>query len=174
LYSTVTGPIIGLRRMEAPRVSAPAPLYHRAMKRLFIAAALVLVTSSAARAQGEFRARVTEVHTGNTVTVRELRGRNLLVRLEGVDVPGRWRPFAARSRESLRALTRYKLVTVIPRSHDRHGRMTATILVDEVDVGLEQIRRGMGWVAEGVDRSDYATAEADAERAEVGVWSQRR
>jgi endonuclease YncB( thermonuclease family) len=144
------------------------------MKRLFIAAVLVIVTSSAARAQGEFRARVTEVHNGNTVTVRELRGGNFLVRLEGVDVPKRWRPFAAKSRESLRALTKYKLVTIIPRSHDRYGRMTATVLVDEVDVGLEQIRRGMGWVADGVDRPDYATAEAEAERAEVGVWSQRR
>jgi endonuclease YncB( thermonuclease family) len=143
------------------------------MKRLFLAIALSLLIPATAHAQGEFRARVTEVLSGNTLTVREAGRGNLLVRLAGVDVPGRWRPFAAKSRESLRSLTRYKLVTVIPRSRDRYGRMTATVLVDDLDAGLEQIRRGMAWVADGAVLPDYATAEADAERAELGVWSQR-
>lgn len=144
------------------------------MKRLFIATALALLIPAGARAQDEFRARVTEVHNGNTLTVRHFRGGNLLIRLEGVDVPGRWRPFAAKSRESLRSLTKYKQVTIIPRSHDRYGRMTATVLVDDLDVALEQIRRGLAWVPDDIDLSEYAMAEADAERAALGVWSQRR
>jgi endonuclease YncB( thermonuclease family) len=144
------------------------------MKRLFIVTALAVLIPAGAHAQGEFRARVTEVHNGNTLTVRELRGGNLLISLAGVDVPRRWRPFAAKSRESLRSLTRYKQVIIIPRSHDRHGRMTATVLVDDLDVGLEQIRRGMAWLSDGVDLPGYAMAEAEAQRAEVGVWSQRR
>jgi endonuclease YncB( thermonuclease family) len=143
------------------------------MKRLL---PLLLLAAFSASAQ-EFRARVAEVHNGNTVTIQEIgRPRSYeVVRLEGITVPGRWRPFAARSRESLRALVKYKQVTVIPRSSDRNGRMTATILLDDLDVALEQIRRGMAWYSpDSQNLPEYQAAEADAERERRGLWSERR
>lgn len=141
------------------------------MKRALV---LLLFTAVTASAQ-EFRARVAEVHSGNIITVQEPgRRTSAVVRLEGVAVPGRWRPYAAKSRESLRALVKYKVVTVIPRAADRYGRLTATVLLDDLDVGLEQIRRGMAWydAADG-DLPAYEAAEADAERQRLGLWSQR-
>lgn len=143
------------------------------MKRLL---PLLLLAALSTSAQ-EFRARVAEVHNGNTITVQEI-GRprsSEVVRLAGVAVPGRWRPFAAKSRESLRALVKYKQVTVIVRSSDRYGRMTATVLLDDLDVGLEQIRRGLAWSSpEAHDLPDYEAAEADAEREGRGLWAERR
>lgn len=139
------------------------------------ALALLLFTAVTASAQ-EFRARVAEVHNGNTITVQEIgRRTSEVVRLEGVAVPGRWRPFAAKSRESLRAMVKYKVVTVIPRTTDRYGRMTAIVLLDGLDVGLEQIRRGLAWydAADG-HLPGYEAAEADAERQGLGLWAQRR
>ena len=127
-----------------------------------------------ASAEG-YRARVTEVHNGNTISVRDVVGDTALVRLEGLEVPARWRPFAAKSRESLRALVKHKQVTIIPRSRDRYGRMTATVLVEDLDAGLEQIRRGMAWYApDDGDVPEYEAAEAEAEREGRGLWSRRR
>lgn len=143
------------------------------MKRLLPLLLLVAVSASAQ----EFRARVAEVHNGNTITIQEIgRPRSYeVVRLEGITVPGRWRPFAAKSRESLRALVKYKQVTVIPRTSDRQGRMTAIVLLDDLDVGLEQIRRGMAWYSPDThDRPEYEAAEADAERERRGLWAERR
>lgn len=143
------------------------------MKR--VALALLLLTAATASAQ-ELRARVSEVYSGNTMTVQEIGRRgSIVVHLEGVAVPGRWRPFAAKSRESLRALVKYKQVTVIPRAQDRYGRLTATVLVDGLDVGLEQIRRGLAWYEpDAADLPDYEAAEADAEREGRGLWATRR
>lgn len=140
-------------------------------------AVLVLLLLSAATASAqELRARVDEVHSGNTITIHEAGRRgSAVVRLEGITVPGRWRPYAAKSRESLRELVKYKTVTIIPRSRDRYGRMTATVLIDGLDAGLEQIRRGMAWYDEDdADIPDYRAAESDAERQGVGLWAQRR
>jgi endonuclease YncB( thermonuclease family) len=143
------------------------------MKRLSLL--LLLVATVSATAQ-EFRARVSEVHSGNTISIQEIGRRgSVVVRLEGVAVPGRWRPFAAKSRESLRALVKYKQVTVIPRSSDRYGRLTAVILLDDLDVGLEQIRRGLAWYDPADhDLPDYEAAEANAERERRGLWAERR
>ncbi|HVE71924.1 MAG TPA: thermonuclease family protein [Thermoanaerobaculia bacterium] len=142
------------------------------MKRLL---ALLILTAASASAQ-EFRARVSEVHNGNTISVHETGRRGTeVVRLAGIAVPGRWRPFAAKSRESLRELVKYKQVTIIVRSSDRYGRMTATVLLDDLDVGLEQIRRGMAWCEpEGSAIPAYEAAEVEAERQGVGLWAQRR
>ena len=143
------------------------------MKRLGLLLAMLFLTASASAES--YRARVTEVHNGNTISVRDIAGGTALVRLEGIEVPGRWRPFAAKSRESLRALVKHKQVTIIPRSRDRYGRMTATVLIDDLDAGLEQIRRGMAWYDHDAARvREYELAEEEAERAGVGVWSRRR
>src|SRR5688572_836581 len=103
------------------------------MKRLGLLLATLFVAATASAES--YRARVTEVHNGNTISVRDIVGGTALVRLEGIEVPGRWRPFAAKSRESLRALVKHKQVTIIPRSRDRYGRMTATVLIDDLDAG---------------------------------------
>ena len=132
----------------------------------------VVFLAATASAQG-YRARVTEVHNGHTITVRDFVGRTELVRLEGVESPGRWRPFAAKSRESLRALVKHKQVTIIPRTHDR-GRVTATVLIDDLDVGLEQLRRGLAWYDRDTGIREYEDAEAEAERERRGVWSRVR
>ena len=147
------------------------------MKRLLPLLLFAALSAPVSATAQEFRARVAEVHNGNTITVQEI-GRprsSEVIRLEGVAVPGRWRPYAAKSRESLRALVKYKTVTVIPRTGGSYGRMTAIVLLDDLDVGLEQIRRGMAWYsADGQNLPEYEAAEVDAERERRGLWSDRR
>jgi endonuclease YncB( thermonuclease family) len=141
------------------------------MKRLLAALVLTAVSASAQ----ELRVRVTEVHNGNTISVREPgRQGTLVVRLDSIVVPGRWRPFAARSRESLRQLVKHKQVTLYVRESGG-GRATGTVLLDDLDVGLEQVRRGLAWYEPGDENlAAYEAAEAEARQSRTGLWSQQR
>ena len=145
------------------------------MKRVLCVLLLATLSASAE----ELRGRVDKVYDGDTIYVRYpgRRGGDV-VRLEGIDAPERHQAFAAKSRESLREMVRYKTVTVVVRGVDPYGRVIAIVLADDLDVGLEQIRRGMAWHYDffadrqsASARGAYAEAETDAARGERGLWS---
>jgi len=61
---------------------------------------------------------------------------------------------------------------------DRYGRAVCRVIVDGVDVGLEQIRRGYAWhyvkyahEQRAADRASYSRAESEARSASAGLWS---
>lgn len=143
------------------------------MKSLFAVTAFAFVALTASAADG-FRARVTEVYSGDTMAVRELGGRTSLVTLANIGVPRRYDPFAAKSRESLRSLVKHKRVTILPQGRGSRDRYIAVVLIDDLDVGIEQIRRGLAWYApEGEDAvGEYMAAEDEAASARRGIWSQ--
>jgi endonuclease YncB( thermonuclease family) len=148
------------------------------MKRLLFVLLLAAVPASAE----ELRARVDQVYDGDTMYVRYPGRRSGdVVRLEGIDAPERHQAFAAKARESLREMVRFKMVTVEVRGVDAYGRVVARVFADDLDVGLEQIRRGMAWhydffaerQSEGA-REAYTDAEAEAVREERGLWSEEK
>lgn len=127
-----------------------------------------------------FRAMVTKVSDGDTVVVRDARGRPTTVRLEGIDAPERYQPFSTRSRESLKAMVLRRMVTVIPRDIDAYGRTVGIVLVGTKDAGLEQIREGLAWHYRYFERRQefrnriaYRNAESSARRERRGLWSQK-
>lgn len=142
------------------------------MKRCLVVLLFALIATSASGQ--EFRARVTEVLSGETVIVRDFTGVEATVHLAGIDVPWRFRPYAARSRESLRELVKHKQVIVAVR-RGYGQRLSGTIYIDDRDVALEQLRRGMAWYDRGeADIAEYAAAEEEAQRQRVGMWSKDR
>ena len=88
-----------------------------------------------------FRVRVTRIYDGRTVAVRDFVGREAIVVLDDIDVPTRFERNAARSRESLRQLVKYRIVMVEPHGYD-DGRILARVKVGETDVAEEQVKRG--------------------------------
>jgi endonuclease YncB( thermonuclease family) len=144
------------------------------MKRLLAVLLLFAATASAE----ELRGRVDQVYDGDTIYVRYPGRRSGdVVRLEGIDAPERHQAFGARSRESLRALVRYKTVTIDVRGRDAYGRLIGLVFLDDLDVGLEQIRRGMAWHYDAfadqqtaAGRAAYGDAEAEAARDSRGLW----
>jgi endonuclease YncB( thermonuclease family) len=147
------------------------------MKRLLAVLLLVAATASA----DELRGRVDQVYDGDTIYVR-YPGRRAgdVIRLEGIDAPERHQAFGAKSRESLRALVKYKTVVVDVRGRDAYGRLVGLVFLEDLDVGLEQIRRGMAWhydafadrQSEGA-RGAYMDAESEAARDARGLWSEQ-
>lgn len=121
-----------------------------------------------------FRARVTGITDGDTVTMlREdaaTRGR-LRVRLEGIDAPERRQAFGRRARQALSTLIHGHVVEVDSVTTDSYGRMVARIHDDGHDVCLRMVRDGWAWhFRRYSDDPALARAEVEARSARRGLW----
>jgi endonuclease YncB( thermonuclease family) len=140
------------------------------------AALAFLLVANVAFADDAIRVRVTGIADGDTLYVRDPRGRTAMVWIDGIDAPENRQPYGARSRYSLRNLVSMRTVTVIPRSIDGYGRIVGKVLLGDLDIGLEQVRLGMAWYDDRADlenardRIAYEQAEASARREGAGLW----
>ncbi len=115
--------------------------------------------------------RIVGVADGDTLTV--LRDNApYKVRLANIDAPEKKQAFGARSRQSLSALCYGKEATIRQHSHDRYGRVVATVYCDGVDVNRRQVELGMAWVyvKYNMDRS-LPPVEMNARRGGQGLWA---
>lgn len=147
------------------------------VQRFFLALALVLLLAASAHA-GEIRGRVVGVVDGDTVTVLDDAKRQHKIRLVGIDAPEKSQAYGQHSKKSLSDLVFGHTVTVITTKRDRYGRAIGKILLHNLDVNLEQVRRGLAWFYRqyaneltAQDRHIYADAERSAQRARLGLWS---
>ena len=94
-------------------------------------------------ASGKFTGRVVSVLDGDSLMV--LRdGRQVEVRLFGVDAPEGGQAFGSVARRFLSNLVFSKTVVVDVRDIDRYKRSVARVTVDGTDVSLDIIRAGFG------------------------------
>lgn len=135
----------------------------------------VLTTGLAGAATVE--GRVMRVADGDTITVLDVSNSQHKVRLAGIDAPEKKQAFGKRSKESLSGLVFGKSVTLETYKLDLYGREISKVLVGDLDVNLEQVKRGMAWHYKAYqreqlqpDRASYAKAEEDARAARVGLW----
>jgi endonuclease YncB( thermonuclease family) len=120
------------------------------------------------------------VPDGDTLTVR-VQGRQVRVRLEGIDCPEKNQPhgLAARWFVRKRVFTLRpdgrrvgKTVSVDVRGRDRNGRQVARLQVDGRDLSLELLRSGFAWHYRRYNRdAALARLEADARAARRGLWA---
>ena len=129
--------------------------------------------------EAPFRGRLQHLSDGDSFIVRAEDGRRISVRLSAIDAPEKVQPHGDVSRRALLALLDNKPLTIIPVKQDPYGRTVARVLVDDRDVGLEQVKAGMAWhykryesEQSARDRRDYTHAEQRAREAAVGLWAQ--
>ena len=135
--------------------------------------AFLLAATSALAAEDALRVRVTGIVDGDTITVRDPRGRTAMVWIDGIDAPEARQPYGARAKYSLRNLVSMRTVLVVPRTIDGRGRIVGRVLLGDLDVGLEQVRRGMAWYDDAADLDDeqrYEDAQKSARREGAGLW----
>ncbi|HKO67528.1 MAG TPA: thermonuclease family protein [Burkholderiaceae bacterium] len=138
--------------------------------------AFVASTSSAVAV--ELDGTIVGVADGDTVTLLDTSRTQHRIRLDGIDAPERTQPHGQRSRQSLAALAHGRIAHADCPKVDRYGRAVCRVIVEGVDVGLEQIRRGYAWhyvkyarEQRAIDRERYARAESDARQTHSGLWS---
>jgi endonuclease YncB( thermonuclease family) len=121
---------------------------------------------------------VVAVADGDTLTLLDAARRQHRIRLDGIDAPERTQAYGRRARESLAALAHGRSATADCDKIDRYGRAVCRVTVDGVDVGLEQVRRGLAWhyvryahEQSVIARAVYARAEAQAKQERSGLWA---
>ena len=149
------------------------------MKSLQVFRALLLALALPLSAiAAEWQGTVVGVADGDTLTFLDSSKTQHRIRLDGIDAPERTQPYGQRARQSLAALAHGRAARADCSKIDRYGRAVCRVVVDGVDIGLEQIRRGYAWhyvkyapEQRASDRALYARAESDARLAHAGLWS---
>ena len=125
--------------------------------------------------------KVVSVADGDTVTVLDATNTQYKIRLQGIDAPEKAQAFGNKSKQSLHELVHSKQVTVDYQKKDKYGRVVGKILLNNNDVCLEQLKRGMAWHYKQYaneqpkeDRETYSLAEQQAKTELKGLWKDKQ
>lgn len=144
-----------------------------ANRTLRLALALALWCSSATAQVGSYsNGDVVRISDGDTITVNDS-GKELKVRLFGIDAPELSQAYGPEARQHLVELIGDGPVTVFIRAGDRYGRLVGEVYRDGLAINREMVRSGFAWWYEAYssyDR-DLARLQNDARNMQVGLWS---
>lgn len=118
-----------------------------------------------------FQATVTDVHDGDTITVRT--DETIKIRINGIDAPELKQPFGQASKQAMSGLVFGKTVTVKPDKKDRYGRLLARVEIAGKDASLTMVELGMAHWYEAYAKRDkeLQSAQAQAKASRRGLWS---
>jgi endonuclease YncB( thermonuclease family) len=124
--------------------------------------------------------KVVGVADGDTVTVLDATQTQHKIRLQGIDAPEKAQSFGNKSKQSLHEMVHGKQVTVDYQKKDKYGRTVGKLLLNNTDICLAQIKRGMAWHYKQYaneqpieDREAYAQAEFAARAHFIGLWKDK-
>ena len=125
--------------------------------------------------------KVVSVADGDTITVLDSQKTQHKIRLQGIDAPERAQAFGNKSKQSLHEMVHGKQVTVDYQKKDKYGRVVGKILLNNTDVCLEQLKRGMAWHFKQYaneqpkeDQETYSLAEQQAKTELKGLWKDKQ
>ena len=137
----------------------------------------IAMSLNAATLQG----KVVSVADGDTITILDSQKTQHKIRLQGIDAPERAQAFGNKSKQSLHEMVHGKQVTVDSQKKDKYGRVVGKILLNNTDVCLEQLKRGMAWHYKQhaneqpkEDRETYSLAEQQAKTEFKGLWRDKQ
>lgn len=121
---------------------------------------------------------VTAVTDGDSFVIKSDEGKSFHVRLHGVAAPEKQQPFGMESLKKLSAKILGKHLRVHFKLTDNLARALGKVVIEDEDVGLEQLRAGLGWYfthfineLNDDDRLLYDEVATEAKRSRVGLWS---
>lgn len=124
-----------------------------------------------------YDARPVIVQDGDSFVARHPDGRQVTIRVAGIDAPERSQPHADEARRALRALLDRPGLRIRAGKVDRYGREVSEVSAGGSDVGLELIEAGHAWhfaryarEQRPEQRGAYAAAEQRARSAHRGLW----
>ncbi|MCC5611530.1 thermonuclease family protein [Nostoc sp. CHAB 5834] len=126
--------------------------------------------------------QVIRVSDGDTITVRQMNGREKKLRLCGIDAPEKSQPLGKESKANLQRLVDEvdKTVMVSEIESDRYGRTVAEVFSSkngvEKNFNEEQLSSGNAYiytqyVGKCPNKIPFENAEAIAQSKKLGVWS---
>ncbi len=144
---------------------------------LFVACGMATFAAQAGADLKTFVGRVTRgtvitIVDGDTVHVRLDGGREVAVRLEGIDAPEAREAFSGQARNATRVLLFDKRVQLRGTDVDRYGRLVARVTVDDTDASLALVGAGLAchFTRYSSDHA-LAAAQTDARARGRGFWA---
>jgi endonuclease YncB( thermonuclease family) len=130
-----------------------------------------------ANATNSLQGLVVGVSDGDSLTLLDAEKRQHKIRLQGIDAPEMKQAYGQKSKESLSKLVYNKTIQVHWSKKDRFGRTVGKVMLGDIDICLEQVRRGMAWHFKDYqdeqsvkDRDLYDRAELEARELRLGLW----
>ena len=149
------------------------------MNAKFLTAAALLLCSGLIQA-ATLQGKVVSVADGDTVTVLDAQKTQHKIRLQGIDAPEKAQAFGNKSKQSLHEMVHGKQVTVEYQKKDKYGRVVGKVMLNNTDVCLEQVTRGMAWHYKAYaseqskeEQESYAQAETKAQAQSMGLWKEK-
>ena len=128
----------------------------------------------------ELIGQVIKVIDGDTITILDANKEQFKIRLSGIDAPEKKQAFGNVSKKSLSEMIAGKEVKVDYNKRGRYDRIIGKVLLNNVDVNLEQVKRGLAWhykqyerEQEVEDRALYAQEEYLAQKDRLGLWKEK-
>jgi endonuclease YncB( thermonuclease family) len=138
---------------------------------------LLLATSGLSHAD-VLSGQVVSVSDGDTITPLDANKIQHKIRLAGIDAPEKAQAFGQASKKNLSDLIFNKHVNVHWEKKDRYQRVLGKVTMEEQDICLEQVKRGMAWHYKqyqrdqtNEDRFKYGRAEREARENRIGLWA---
>lgn len=118
-------------------------------------------------------AKVVSVNDGDTITV--LRdGRQVKIRLYGIDSPEKGQDFGQKARELTAALVAGRSVDIEQMDTDRYGRIVGLVEVNGQSLNRLIVQNGFAWVYPQYCNErfcdDWIQSEATARKSKKGLW----
>lgn len=134
------------------------------------AAALIVWIAMPAAAHARPYA-VVGVTDGDTIQLLSSDNQQMTCRVHGIDAPERSQSFGQASKKSLSDLVYRQTVDVEIAGRPSYERQVCRIWLQGMDVGREQIVRGMAWMSRRYTQDpSYDTAESNAKAQQLGLW----
>jgi endonuclease YncB( thermonuclease family) len=116
--------------------------------------------------------RVVGVTDGDSITCLTPEKQQVKIRMNAIDAPERGQPFGNRAKQALSDLVFGKDVEVEDLGTDKYKRTIGRVMVDQLDVNQEMVRKGMAWHYVKYDQSkELREAERSARAAKLGLWA---
>lgn len=123
----------------------------------------------------EMTGKVVSVADGDTITIIEnLDNGRFKIRLYGIDAPEKKQDFGQKAKQYLSSLIFGKVVKIKFTEIDRYGRIIGKVYLNDNEINIEMLKAGMAWHYSRYDQtSTYITAEKQARKNGIGLWSMK-
>ena len=123
---------------------------------------------------------VVGISDGDSIRVVDDQKNEERVRLATIDAPENGQDFGQRSKQSLSQMIYKKHVQIVGGTKDQYGRIIGEVYIGELNVNVEQLRRGFAWYYRrhakqqtASQRKEYSAVEKSARERKAGLWKDK-
>lgn len=117
--------------------------------------------------------KVISVIDGNTVEVTTGNNENYRIVLHGIDCPELGQEFGEEAKLHLENMILQREIVIEMKGKDRWGNYVAIVFVNDIDLRVDLLMRGLAWTPEKGALAALKDLESRARERNLGLWEQK-